>query len=372
MTQPAFLEFSAPTRIVTGLGSRASAGREVRRVGGGPVAVVCDAGVARAGLLEPIVSTLGMDTVDCGAIEPDPAIAEAEAAATVARQAGCRSVLVVGGGSAIVVGKVVAIRLTNAGRIDEYEGLGRVPNPPAPSVAIPTTAGSGSEVSNVVVLHEPTRADLLVVRGPGLEPDVAILDGELLAGLPREPFLDASLDALSHALESLWARRATPFTDALALAAARTIRLTLPPALEHRRPNDLQQLLEASAMANLACGSAGLGLVHALSSQTAVHVSHGRQNTVLLPHVGAFNLPVVNVETRTEIQRLDDLYRSLGIDGRWRAGEIGPRAAPHMIRAARDNPFRANNRRETSEGDLRALLAATGADVSTPPAGFDA
>ncbi|MBM3777583.1 MAG: iron-containing alcohol dehydrogenase [Acidimicrobiia bacterium] len=370
MTPPTFLEFSAPTRIVTGLGSRARAGEELRRIGSGPVAVVCDAGVARAGLLDPIVSAIAVDWVDCGGIEPDPAIAQTEAAAAIARAAGCRSVLVVGGGSAIVAGKVVAVRLTNAGRIDAYEGIGRVPNPPAPCVAVPTTAGSGSEVSNVVVLHEPTRPDLLVVRGRGLEPDVAILDGELLIGLPREPFLDASLDALSHALESLWVRRATPFTDALALAAARTIRLALPPALEHRRPNDLQLLLEASTMANLACGSCGLGLVHALSSQTAVHVSHGRQNTVLLPHVATFNLPVVDREARREIEALDDLYRSLGIDARWRTGEPGTDAPARMVEAALDNPFRANNRREASEDDLLAILAATGADVTPPRAGI--
>jgi alcohol dehydrogenase class IV len=279
-------------------------------------------------------------------------------------------VLVVGGGSAIVAGKVVAIRLTNAGRIDEYEGMGCVPTPPARCVAIPTTAGSGSEVSNVVVLHEPTRSDLLVVRGRGLEPDVAILDGELLATLPREPFLDASLDALSHALESLWVRRANAFTDTLALTAARAIRTTLVRAIAERKPDDLQRLIEASAMANLACGSSGLGLVHALSSQTVVHVPHGRQNSVLLPHVAAFNLSVVGSETRREIEQLDDLYRSLGLEARWRPGELEPHAADRMIETTLINPFHANNRRDASEDDLRAILAATGADLSPRSAGI--
>jgi alcohol dehydrogenase class IV len=358
------LEFSAPTRVIAGLGSRARAGEELRRLGAGPVAVVCDAGVARAGQLAPIVSTIDMETVDCGPMAPDPDIASVEAAAGVARNAGCALVLVVGGGSAIVAGKVVAIRLTNAGRIDEYEGMGRVPVLPAPCVAIPTTAGSGSEVSNVVVLHEPTRSDLFVVRGRGLEPDVAILDGELLATLPDEPFLDASLDALSHALESLWVRRASAFTDALAVTAARAIRTTLARAIAARKPDDLQHLIEASAMANLACGSSGLGLVHALSSQTVVHLPHGRQNGVLLPHVAAFNLSVVSSETRREIEQLHGLYRSLGLEARWRPDELEPHAADRMIETALVNPFRANNRRAASEDDLRAILAATGADLS--------
>jgi alcohol dehydrogenase class IV len=363
------VEFSAPTRIVTGLGSRARTGEELRRLGGGPVALVCDAGVARVGLVAAIESGVDLELVPCGLVEPDPGIEEAEAVARSAREAGCRAVLCIGGGSAIVVGKAVAIRLTNDERIDVYEGIGNVPVPRAPCLAIPTTAGSGSEVSNALVLHDPSHDRHVVVRGRGLEPDIALLDGELLVGLPREPFLDASLDALSHALEALWVHGASPFTDALALAAARHIGSTLAPALERRRPEDLQLLLEASAMANLACGSSHLGLVHALSSATAVHVAHGRQNTVLLPHVASFNLPVVAEDTRAEIAKLDGLYGDLGIDPAWRPGELEPGSAHRMIDAALANPFRTNNRRETDEDDLRAILAATGATDPSPTQG---
>jgi alcohol dehydrogenase class IV len=354
------LEFSAPTRVVAGLGSRARTGEELRRLGAGPVAVVCDAGVARAGLLSSVVEAVDLELVECGLVDPDPDIEAAEAVVRVAREAGCRGVLTVGGGSAIVVGKVVAIRLANDGRIDEYEGIGNVPERRAPCVAVPTTAGSGSEVSNALVLHDPAREQHVVVRGRGLEPDTAILDGELLVGLPRAPFLDASLDALSHALEALWARGASPFTDALALAAARQIRETLARALELRKAEDLQLLLEASTMANLACGSSYLGLVHALSSSPAVHIAHGRQNSVLLPHVAAFNVPVVDEETRAEIAALDVLYASLGVRAQWNTGELDSSGAENMVRAALVNPFRLNNRREAGERELRAILAATG------------
>lgn len=269
-------------------------------------------------------------------------------------------VLTVGGGSGIVVGKAVAIRLTNQRRIDEYEGIGNVPVPRAPCVAIPTTAGSGSEVSNALVLHDPSRQQHVVVRGRGLEPDTALLDGELLVGLPRRPFLDAAIDALSHALEALWVRGASRFTDALALAAARDVRVTLPRAVADRSPEDLQTLLEASAMANLACGSSHLGLVHALSSSVSVHVPHGRQNTVLLPHVARFNLPVVGEAAREEIELLDGLYDALGLEPRWRPGELEPGAEEQMVAAALANPFHANNRRPASPEDLRAILAAAG------------
>ena len=105
------------------------------------------------------------------------------------------------------MGKATAIRLTNDGRIDIYQGVNQVPAPPVPTVAIPTTAGSGSEVSKVLVLHEPGRKDELVVRADGCEPRVAILDGTVLRRLPRDPLLHAGLDALSHAMEAQWARR---------------------------------------------------------------------------------------------------------------------------------------------------------------------
>lgn len=359
------LEFSAPTRVLAGLGCRTRAGEELARLGDGPVALVCDAGVARAGLLGEIEEAVRLELVPCGLVEPDPGVEEAEAAALAAREAGCRMVLTVGGGSAIVVGKAVAIRLTNGERIDRYAGIGNVPARRAPCVAIPTTAGSGSEVSNALVLHDPGFEQHVVVRGRGLEPDVALLDGELLVGLPDRPFVEASIDALSHALEALWVHGASRFTDALALAAARHLVDTLPRALEHRRPEDLQLLLEASAMANLACGSSHLGLVHALSSAARVRVPHGRQNAVLLPHVAAFNLPVVDEPTRREIAALEALYGALGIEARWAPGELAADDAESMIRAALANPFRRNNRRLAEERDLRAILAATGARETT-------
>ena len=131
-----------------------------------------------------------------------------------------------------------------------------------------------------------------MIRGRGYEPQVALLDGELLRTLPRQPMIAAALDALSHALESLWARRATRFTGALALAAAAGDPRVRCPAPSSGDVDAMQELIEASAMANLACGNSGLGLVHALSSAPDVHLAHGYQNGVLLPHVAAFNRDV--------------------------------------------------------------------------------
>jgi alcohol dehydrogenase class IV len=325
------------------------------------VAVVADRGFADAGLLEPLIG--GLDRVDapvCALIGVDPDLAEAEAAASAALERGAGAVLAVGGGSALCAGKAAAMRLTNAERLDRYAGRDRLEQPPAPCVAVPTTAGSGSEVSSVVVLHDPGREQHLVIRGRGYEPDLALLDGTLLATLPRKPMVEAALDALSHCYESLWARRASRFTDALALAAARQLRTALPRALE-REPEAMQALIEASAMANLACGNAELGLVHALTSAPSVKLPHGYQNGVLLPHVAEYNLPVLDRAAADEVARLPALMAQVGFQPRFAPGELAEADVEAMIAAALSNPFAENNRRPAGEADLRGLLAAAGA-----------
>ena len=361
----AALEFRARTRIVTGWGcARRELPREIAALGARTVGVIADRGVAEAGLLEPLLAGAGEVRVPiCALIGVDPDVDTAEAAAQAAIEAGAEAILAVGGGSALCAGKAAAIRLRNPPPLDAYQGRDRLPLMPAPSIAVPTTAGSGSEVSTVVVLHDPHHDQHLVIRGRGYEPDVALLDGSLLVTLPPRPLVEAALDALSHCYEALWARRATPITDALALSAAATIRTSLPPALE-RSEEDLQALIVASAMANLACGNAELGLVHALSAAPGVQLAHGHPNAVLLPHVAAFNAPVLAGAAAAEIATLPALYARLELSDRFADGELTARDAELMVAAALANPFLHNNRRPASETDVRGLLAAAGAPLA--------
>jgi len=355
-------EFSAPTRVIAGRGCVAERlAAELVTLGVGTVAVVADRGLAQAGLLAGILPAIdGVALEVCGLIGEDPEVAECERAAAAAVAAGAGAVLAIGGGSALCAAKAVAIRLRHPAPLSLYEGSGRLPGPPAPSIAVPTTAGSGSEVSNVVVLHDRGRPRHLVIRGRGYEPVVALLDGELLASLPARPMIAAALDALSHALESLWVRGSSRFTGALALAAAGQLRAALPRAL-HGDVDAMQQLIEASAMANLACGNSGLGLVHALSSSVEVHLPHGYQNGVLLAHVAAFNRDFVAEAVVSEIDALASLYSEIGFEARFAPGEVGPAGVAAMTAAAMDNPFRSNNRREAGEAELAELLASAGA-----------
>jgi alcohol dehydrogenase class IV len=349
-------EVRARTRIVSEPGRVARhLAAEVEALPASRVVVVADRGFADAGLLEPVIGSLPLAAL----VDVDPGLDAAAAVGDACLALGADGVVIVGGGSALCAGKAAAIRLTNSRPLVEYMGRDRLDALPAPCIAVPTTAGSGSEVSTVVVLHDRAHTGHVVIRGTGYEPDVALLDGTLLVTLPDRPLVEAALDALSHALEALWARRATAFTDALALSAASSIRAALPLALSSRPVDALQALFDASAMANLACGNAEMGLVHALSAAPSVHLPHGYQNGVLLPWVAAYNRPAVREAVVAEIDALPALYEAIGFSPRFT--EVDAAGADAMVAAAMESPFRANNVRAAHEAELRELLRAAGA-----------
>lgn len=358
MPSPHLRTFSAPPFIIAGLNALDRLAGELDHLGARRVAIACDWGVEAAGLLDRVQAAMrGTPGMVCALVDPDPSVEDAEAASGRALQDGADAVVAVGGGSALALGKAVALRLRNPEPIDAYAGINRAAERPAPCVAIPTTAGSGSEVSNALTLHDPGQEQILVVRGRGYEPCTAILDGTLLATLPDRPMIEAGLDALSHALEALWAVNASTFTDALALAAVQRICDVLPAALKERDPSDLQALLEAASIANLACGNAGLGLVHALSSAAAVKLAHGYQNGVLLPAVAAFNAPELRPKAAAAVGRARELYAEIDFDARFPDDVLDDADAEHMVAAALDHVFRTNNVRLASEEDLRAIVA---------------
>ncbi|MEU1202728.1 iron-containing alcohol dehydrogenase [Streptomyces sp. NPDC005813] len=360
-TAPGVTTFRSATTVVSGFGSLSGLPDHFAALGAERVAVIADRGVAEAGLLARVLGPDGRIPVrTTQLIAPNPDVAATEAAASAARRAGCDAVLAVGGGSALGAAKAVAIRITNDQPITAYEGSGRVTTRPAPTVAVPTTAGSGSEVSNALVLHEPGRDREIIVRGPGCEPAVALLDGAVLRDLPRTPMLYAALDALTHAMEALWARGGGTVTDALASAAADRILTVLPRALEDRDDDALQLLLEASCMANLACGNSGLGLVHALSAAPDIKLPHGYQNGALLPYVARFNEQVLATEHRPLVHRIAALYDSVGFAGRFDGGELTAHHGRAMVRATQDHPFRLNNRRPSTDEDLFSILHEAG------------
>lgn len=352
--------FAVSTRIFPGLGVRHSLVEHIRVLQATRVALVGDGGLARLGLLGPfeeaISNAVGIELVQVAHSDIDPTINATEKLAAVLSDLDVDLVIGVGGGSALSLAKGAALLLRNPNPLVRYsEGVNIAANAPVPTIAIPTTAGSGAEVSSTFVLYDSEDVRSRGFTGHGYEPNIALLDGELLAGLPEVPMRDAALDAYSHAFEALWGRRATSFSTLAAFDALERIRTLLPRVLEDRRPDDLQGLLEASTLANIACGNAGLGLVHALTSSSHMHIAHGRQNGVALPHVAHFNQPLLSVAAASEVDLIHPFYDAIDAPVRFRPDEVPEGAAEAMVTAALASPLLANNVRPADSDQLLEL-----------------
>jgi len=287
--------FVLGTVIRHGYNSAAQVGAEVKRLRAKKVLIVSDKGVSGAGLLDPITQSLEgarVPFVVFDDVEVDPGTATVHKGVKLLQNEGCNIVVVVGGGSPVCAAKGIALVATNGGAITDYEGIGKYKRPPLPVIAIPTTAGAGSEVSPMFIITDESRNYKMSVGGPACYPTVAILDPFLLRNIPFWPAVNAGLDALTHAVEACWTNLSTPFTDSIALGAISLMMENLAPMVLTGDLEAKNKQLLASTMANVACGNARLGLVHALSQPLgAYHLAHGYANGIMLPYVMEFNLP---------------------------------------------------------------------------------
>ena len=257
--------------------------------------IITDQGVVKAGLLDRLTTILeeaGLAMALYDRTEPDPPISQAEEAAGVFKEEGCDSILALGGGSPMDLAKAVGVLAVNPGDLREYAAGKRIGSPPPTFVAVPTTAGTGSEVTGVTVISDPERKTKMIIRGPGMIPQTSILDPLLLAKLPPRIAAETGADALSHALEGLVSAFAQPISDALALHAVRLINRNLRPMVADPADQEAAgQMLLASCLASMSWANAGLGLVHAMAHTLGAHfhVSHGKACALYLPVVMEFN-----------------------------------------------------------------------------------
>lgn len=305
--------FYLPTKLVHGAGSTQETGTEFKSLGCSKALIVTDKGVRGAGLVEGIAESLsesGIAYVIFDEVKEDPDGADVERGAKVAAEEGCDGIVVVGGGSPICAGRGIGVVATNGGRIRDYAGVNKAASAPLPLIAIPTTAGSGAEVSQFIVLKDEGTHTKMVVGSPLYFPKVAILDPLLLRGLPFRQAVVSGIDALSHAIEAYFTTMTTPITDAWALQAIKMMYEKLRPATTTDDLEAKEACLIGSSLANMACGNARLGLTHAMTIplEGMFGMNHGIAIGVLLPHVMEFN--AVASQTRFAL-----LARSLeGID----------------------------------------------------------
>jgi len=289
-------ELYCPTKVKFGVGVSSEAGEEIRKLNGRKVLVVVDPGIVGAGLLDDILLSLkkaDLSYVIFDEVEVNAALSKVIKASDLQKRENCDFLLCIGGGSTIDTGKGVGCLATNPGPLPDYEGPEKYHVPPLPSIAIPTTAGTGSELSFGAVLYDEDRDYKFSFRSAMQIPKVALLDPSLLKSLPPSVAAATGMDALSHCVEAFVSTWATHFTDAYCRENFNIIGKYLRRFVAD--PSDMEAaggMLQASAMGSMAFNTARLGLVHAMGSPLGVHfhLPHGTSCAVLMPPVIRFNL----------------------------------------------------------------------------------
>jgi len=285
-----------PTRIRFGLDTVKDLAALVRELGGSRVFLVIDPGVVAAGLLEPVSASLAADKIPFTVydqVDPEPGLKLADNGAKLARKGKCDCVVGVGGGSAMDIAKAVSILLTNGGKAEDYIGLGKIAKNGVPKIMIPTTAGTGAEVTFTAVFINEKTGSKAGMNGDPLYPDAAILDPALTLSIPPHVTATTGIDALTHALEAYVSTQAHTISDMYALEAIDLITANLGKAYANGGNIEARSaMLLGSLLAGKALATAGVGLVHAMAYPLGgMHkVPHGLANAVLLPYVMAYNL----------------------------------------------------------------------------------
>jgi alcohol dehydrogenase class IV len=288
--------FLSPNRILFGIDAVKGLAAEVKQLGGGKVLVVTDPGVVGAGLVEAIKDPLDSEGISFSVfdkVEPEPAARVVEQCAQYLRDEKCDVIIGVGGGSSLDVAKGASIMGTNEGRVLDFAGMDLVPKRGVPKILVPTTAGTGSEVTRVFVMTDEESDLKKAVYSIYALADVAIVDPMMTLSMPPKVTADTGIDALVHAIETYVAMTATPFSDILAIEAIALIAENVTKAFAKGENLEARyNMALAATISGLAFGSGGLGAVHALSNPLGIlyHLPHGRTNAIMLPHIMAFNL----------------------------------------------------------------------------------
>jgi len=294
--QGSAFQYAGPTQIYSGARSLVRLDLEVDKLGAERILVLSDAGLRKAGVLGRVTELLG-DRVAlvCDDVPQDSGLEVVDRIAEAGRAKNVDLVVAVGGGSVIDTSKVVTICLTEGGRAVDHVGIGQLTRDLVPLIVVPTTAGTGSEVTNAAVIKDERLNKKVFVVDARLCPKVAILDPELLVTLPASLTASTGFDALTHAIEAVTSRVSNPIADANALHSIRLIKRSLARAVSDGTDVEARSQMQlASTLAGFAISSAQVGLVHGMSHSVGARcgVPHGTGNGIILPHVMRFNAKV--------------------------------------------------------------------------------
>lgn len=305
---PSYFEFYNPVKIISGDLALENIPYELKQMQVERPLIVSDPGVAQAGLLDIVVQAFGGSEVNIGAIyedtPPDSSMATVKAAVELYRKNYCDSIVAVGGGSVMDTAKSVNVVVTEGGEdLLEYSGAEQLSRPLQPLIAVPTTAGTGSEVTLVAIIAYPEKNIKVAMTSNHLLPRVAVLDPRMTLTMPARITAATGMDALTHAIEGFSCIQKNPLSDAYAVASIELIRDYLVKAVTDGKNKEARMAMaNASLMAGISFSNSMVGMVHSLAHAAGgiCHVPHGVANAIILPHAMDFNM-----------DKISDIYGSL-------------------------------------------------------------
>jgi alcohol dehydrogenase len=374
--------FRIPTRVLIAPGCLEQLPEIVGAYQPEKVLLVTDPGIEETGIPERAWKGLAareIETVTFDDVEPNPRATTVDRLAQWGREEEVSLVVGIGGGSVLDAAKAAAMVIANGGTAESYEGRERFTRDPLPFIAIPTTCGTGSEVTWVSVLTVEERHAKISVKGETMFPDWAIVDADLLRTLPGRLVAWTGVDALTHAVEATTCRLANPVSDALAATAVSLLLRYL-----RRAAADIagdaearEAVMRASTLAGLAFGNADVGAVHCLSETLGgrFDLPHGLANAILLAPVTRYNLSACADKLATleaalppgsgagadgVLQAIEDLLRDLGIP-RFRDLGLPATDLPWIAERAAQNGSNPSNPREMGPAEYLELLGSLSA-----------
>jgi len=305
-------KFVAP-EFVIGSDARRLAGRYAKNVGADNVFIVTGPNIIRAGWVKDVTDSLDAEDIRhtiLSEVTPNPRDFEVMKGAKLYERSGCNAIIAIGGGSPIDCAKGIGITVSNKKHILEFEGVDNVPIPAPPIICIPTTAGTGADVSQFAIINDVKRKVKIAIISKKIVPDIALIDPVPLTSLTPDLTAHTGLDAITHSVEAYVSNASSPVTDIQALESIRLMNTYLlkaqknPDSIEYRYHTMLGSLL-----AGLAFSNASLGAVHAMAHSLGgfSDLPHGECNALLLEHVIDYNFEACP-------ERYEAIGRMMGVD----------------------------------------------------------
>ncbi len=371
-------KFAIP-EVISGHGSIEFVAKCALRLGAKRVFFVSDNGLEQSGWVDRVLDILDgndLPAVYFDKVSSNPRDYQVHEGADLYARERCDVIIALGGGSPMDAAKGIGTLVGNGGRIGDFEGANRIMCPLPPMILIPSTAGSGSDVSQFCIITDVEREVKMSIISRSLVPNISIIDPDLLLSKDADLILASAIDAMAHAVESYVSKLATPITRMHSHKAIELIVKNIQPAVEDKDTEALRQLSIASTSAGMAFSNAGLGVLHSIAHSLGgmYDVLHGMVHPVLLPSVMRFNMRECTETMGTigriiagarlcsdqqaalaGIDKLEELFASLGVNQRLRDLLPDQSSIEQICRVAIQDVCSLTNPRESSWRDLRGI-----------------